>query len=70
MIDLALIYVAVVAMVGTLPVGFFLGLRYAAARAELRRPAPAHEALAAVYEFPTPKAILSELRGPLPGGRV
>lgn len=62
-------YVAVVTVAGSLPVGFYLGLRYAAALAELRRP-PAHEVLAEVYEFPTPKAILTELRGPLPGRRA
>lgn len=56
------LYVAVVTMAGTLPVGFYLGLRYAAARAELRRAAAPHEALAA-------EAIVLGLRGPLPGRR-
>lgn len=59
--------VAVVTMAGTLPVGFYLGLRYAAARAELRRPPAPHEALARVYQMPAPADILAELRGPLKG---
>lgn len=44
------LYVAVVTMAGSVPVGFVLGLRYAAARAELRRAPAAHEALARVYQ--------------------
>lgn len=63
------LYVAVVVMAGTLPIGFFLGRWYAEAQAELRRPKAPHEVLAPVYEFPTPKAILTELRGPLQGRR-
>lgn len=47
------LYVAVVTMAGSVPVGFFLGLRYAEARAERRPPAP-HEALAPVYQLPIP----------------
>ena len=64
------LYVAVVTLAGTLPVGFFLGRRYERAAAELRQPPPAHRVLAEVYEFPTPRAILAELRGPLPGRRA
>lgn len=41
-----LLSVAVVAMSGGLLVGFTMGLRYAAARADLRRPPAPHEALA------------------------
>jgi hypothetical protein len=68
MIDLALIYVAVVVMAGTLPVGFLLGRLYERERAELRRPPAAHEALARVYQMPAPAEILAELRGPLGKG--
>lgn len=60
------LYVAVVTAAGAIPFGFYLGLRYAAARAELRRPPAAHEALARVYQMPAPADILAELRGPLP----
>lgn len=42
MIDL---YVAVVTMAGTLPVGIWLGRLYERERAELRRPPAPHEAL-------------------------
>ena len=63
----AFAYVAVVALSGGVIVGFLLGLRYAAARAELRRPPAAHEALARVYQMPAPAEILAELRGPLKG---
>lgn len=55
------LYVAVVTMAGSVPVGFFLGLRYAAARAVLRSPAP-HEALARVY-----RPVALEPNGQLPG---
>jgi hypothetical protein len=66
-IDPVLLYVAVVVMAGTLPIGFLLGRLYERERAELRRPPAPHEVLAPVYELPTPKAILAELRGPLRG---
>jgi hypothetical protein len=62
-----LLSVAVVAMSGGLLVGFTMGLRYAAARADLRRPPAPHEALARVYTMPAPADILAELRGPLKG---
>lgn len=62
-----LLSVAVVAMSGGVLVGYAMGLRYAAARAELRRPPAAHEALARVYKMPAPAEIVLELRGPLGG---
>jgi hypothetical protein len=67
-IDPVLLYVAVVVMAGTLPIGFLLGRLYERERAELRRPAPAHEALARLYQMPAPAEILAELRGPLGQG--
>lgn len=63
----ALIYVAVVAGVGGLIIGVALGALLERERAASRRPDEPHEALARVYEMPTPAAILAELRGPLPG---
>jgi len=61
------LYVAAVTMAGTLPIGIWLGRLLERERAERRRPPAPHEALAPVYELPTPKAILAELRGPLRG---
>lgn len=66
MIDPTLAYVAVVTFAGTLPLGVYLGALRERARAELRRPQAAHEALARVYELPTPREIVGVLRGPLP----
>jgi hypothetical protein len=60
------LYVAVVVIAGTLPVGFYLGRLYERERAELRRPPAPHEALARVYQMPAPAEILADLRGPLP----
>ncbi len=65
---IVLLSVAVVTAAGAIPFGFLLGLRYAAARAELRRPPAAHEALARVYELPAPREIVGVLRGPLGKG--
>jgi hypothetical protein len=67
-IDPVLLYVAVVVMAGTLPIGFLLGRLYERERAELRRPPAPHEALARVYQMPAPREILAELRGPLGQG--
>lgn len=63
------LYVAVVTTAIVLPLGVYLGAARERARAEDRRPPAPHEVLAPVYEFPTPKAILTELRGPLGGRR-
>ena len=52
-------YVAVVTTAIVLPLGAYLGAARERARAELRRPPAAHEALAA-------EAIVLGLRGPLP----
>jgi hypothetical protein len=62
------LYVAVVTMAGALPVGFYLGRLCERERAELRRPPAPHEALALVYQMPSPAEILAELRGPLGKG--
>ena len=66
MIDPVLLYVAVVTAAIVLPLGVYLGALRERARAELRRPQAAHEALARVYELPTPREIVGVLRGPLP----
>ena len=64
--DPVLAYVAVVTTAIVLPLGIHLGALRERARAELRRPQAAHEALARVYELPTPREIVGVLRGPLP----
>ena len=64
--DPTLAYVAVVTTAIMLPLGVHLGALRERARAELRRPQSAHEALARVYELPTPREIVGVLRGPLP----
>ncbi len=67
MIELS-VAVITAAIVG--PLSYLLGAIVERARAEDRRPPEPHEALAPVYELPTPKAILTELRGPLKGRRA
>ena len=66
--DPVLAYVAVVTTAIVLPLGIHLGALRERARAELRRPQAAHEALARVYELPTPREIVGVLRGPLGKG--
>lgn len=61
-------YVAVVTTAIVLPLGVYLGAARERARAELRRPPAPHEALARVYQMPSPAEILAELRGPLGKG--
>ena len=64
--DPVLAYVAVVTTAIVLPLGVYLGEVRERARAELRRPRAAHEALARVYELPAGEGIVLGLRGPLP----
>ncbi len=66
MILLVLLLACTVATAGGFLVGVALGTAAERERATRRR-RPAHEVLAEVYEFPTPAAILAELRGPLRG---
>jgi hypothetical protein len=67
---LVLVLACVIAMSGGFIVGVALGTLAERERAARRRPPAPHEALATVYEMPTPEAILAELRGPLPGRRA
>lgn len=66
-----ILVVLVLAVVITLSGGFIVGVVIGAAWQRGRRDtsglAP-HEALARVYQMPTPTEILSELRGPLGKG--
>ena len=66
MIDPTLAYTAVVTTAIVGPLFAYLGAARERARADLRRPQAAHEALARVYELPTPREIVGALRGPLP----
>lgn len=68
MILVVLVLAVTIALSGGFIVGVACGVVLERERANRQPPSP-HEVLAAVYEFPTPRAILAELRGPLPGRR-
>lgn len=67
---IVLVLCAVILLAGGFIVGVALGTLAERERAARRRPPAPHEALAPVYELPTPPAILTELRGRLPGRRA
>ncbi len=66
---LVLLLGCTIALSGGFIVGVACGVLLERERANRQPPSP-HEVLAEVYEFPTPRAILAELRGPLPGRRA
>jgi hypothetical protein len=62
-----LLLAAVIALSGGFIVGVAVGAAWQRGRRDAGELAP-HEALARVYQMPTPTEILSELRGPLGKG--